>query len=224
MNKKGAQVSNGAAAQHPASGSASGGIPAHASYRADERGYDEIDADDLDLLADSRYKPTRLTIVLVVLIGVALAFGAGVLVQKNYGRGTSTASGLPAGLSARLPGAATGRTGGYGTGAGFPGGAPPGGTAQGQASVGTGQSGSSASFVPVVVGTIAKISGNVLTVKNFAGKSVAVTVPKGASLTLPAGSQLTLNLAVGATVSVAGTTNSDGSVKASAVMVRSTTH
>jgi hypothetical protein len=71
----------------------------------------------------------------------------------------------------------------------------------------------------VVVGTVTKLSGSSLTVKNLGGKSVKVKIPAGATITVVAGKKLT-TLKTGATVSVAGTTATDGTVTATAITVR----
>jgi hypothetical protein len=189
--------------------------------------------DDLDLLAEVNRKPSRATVLLIAGILATLAFVGGVVVQKHYG-GTTTAAGPGgAGGFAGRQGGTAGGAGGYGGfgGGGASGGGLGGGQAGGQA--GTGQAGAaaggagaggtgtgSAAATPVVVGTVAKMSGSSLTVKNLGGKSVKVKVPEGASITLVAGKTLT-TLKVGATVSVAGTTAADGTVTATSVTVRS---
>jgi len=176
--------------------------------------------DDLDLLAEVNHRPSRATIVLIAGIIAALAFLGGSVVQKKYGA-TSTsgqAAGLPSGFGARA-------AGGYGNfGGGFPG-APAGGTAAGGAAAGGAAGGTTggtttAAATPVAVGTVTKISGSSLTLKNLGGKTVKVTIPEGASITLVAGKKLT-TLKAGVTVSVAGKVATDGSVTATSVTVRS---
>jgi Domain of unknown function (DUF5666) len=210
-------VNNSAPAHHTAADYP----PVPANYPTQELSYETADADDLDLLADSRFKPTKVTLALIALIAAAVAFGGGVLVQKHYGTSTpATAAGAFPGAGLRSGGAGgfSGEFGGFGGQAGGFGQAGAGQAGAGQAAAGPGAS--SASSTPVVVGTITKISGSTLTVKNFAGKSVQVTIPEGASITLIAGASLT-SLKTGNSVSVAGTTNSDGSIKASTVTVTS---
>ena len=62
------------------------------------------------------------------------------------------------------------------------------------------------------------ISGTTLTITNFAGTVVTVTVPPTATVTTSGLG----GLAVGATVSVAGTPNPDGTVTATSVTSRKT--
>jgi hypothetical protein len=164
--------------------------------------------DDLDLFAEVGHRPGRTTVALVAGIVTALAFIGGVAVQKHFG-GTGAVGGtgpVAAGLAGRARGS-------LGAGGGFGGGFGAGQPAGGQAS-------RTAAATPVVVGTVTKLSGNRLTVKNLGGKTVAVKVPEGATVTLVAGKRL-VQLAAGATVSVAGTTAADGTVTASSVTVRS---
>ena len=185
-----------------------------------------VDDDDLDLLAEVNRKPSRTTAVLLIGILTTLTFIGGVVVQKQYG-GTA-ASGTPAaaagGFGARAGGNANFAGGGGFPGGGAAGGAAPGGAAGGTAAGGTAGGGTTgrttAATAPVVVGTVTKLSGNSLTVKNLGGKSVKVNVKEGATITLVAGKTLT-TLKSGATVSVVGTTGTDGTVTATAITVRS---
>ena len=183
--------------------------------------------DDLDLLAEVDRKPSRATVLLIAGILATLAFVGGVVVQKHYG-GTATAAGPGAGGFTGRPGGNAGAYGGFGGAAGGFGGqagAGPGagtgaaGGAGGGAAGGGGTTGGGTAATPVVVGTVSKLSGRTLTVKNLGGKSVKVKVPEGASITLVAGKSLT-TLKIGATVSVAGSTAADGTVTATAVTVR----
>jgi hypothetical protein len=183
--------------------------------------------DDLDLLAEVDRKASRATVVLLVGILAALTFVGGATVQKHWG--TASASGRPAGLGAGGPGGFGGaggaggygnRAGGYGPAGGFGGAAPGGPGGRGASGAGPAAGGAGpAAATPVVVGTVTKLSGSSMTVKNLGGKSVAVDVPEGATITLVAGKKIVL-LKVGATVSVAGKTSADGKVTASAVTVR----
>ena len=184
-----------------------------------------VDDDDLDLLAEVNRKPSRTTAVLLIGILTTLTFIGGVVVQKQYG-GTA-ASGTPAAAAGGF-GARAGGNANFAGGGGFPGGgAAPGGAAGGTAggaaggAAGGGTTGqTTAAAAPVVVGTVTKMSGNSLTVKNLGGKSVKVNVKEGATITLVAGKTLT-TLKSGATVSVVGTTGTDGTVTATAITVRS---
>ncbi|HST85754.1 MAG TPA: hypothetical protein VLL08_28705 [Kineosporiaceae bacterium] len=180
--------------------------------------------DDLDLLAEVNHRPSRATVLLIVGIIASLAFLGGSVVQKNYG-GTSTGGQAAGGAGAAGFGA---RAGGYGNfGGGFPGGQAGGaagvaaGGAGGAATGGGAASGTTtAAATPVAVGTVTKVSGSSLTLKNLGGKTVKVTIPEGASITLVAGKKLT-TLKAGVTVSVAGKVAADGSVTATSVTVRS---
>lgn len=180
------------------------------AYAPDAYSPDDDPQDD-DLLAeDARRRPGKLTLALagaIVLVGV---FGAGVLTQKHFG-GTTVVAGAAGGARARAAGGFSGE-------GVFPGGQ---GGFGGQGLNAAGASGSSsggpAAAAPVVVGTVVKVSGNTVTVKNFAGKLVTVTVPSGTSVTR-AGS--VSDLSKGTTVSVAGSKASDGSVTASSVTAR----
>jgi hypothetical protein len=190
--------------------------------------------DDLDLLAEVNHRPERSTVLLIAGIVVALAFVGGVAVQKHLGGATAaTGPGAALGFSGP-PGGNLGRAGGFGA-AGGPGGlggaqaggpAAGGGTAAGGgAAVGGGSAAAGGGVAggggtPVVVGTVTKLSGSTLTVKNLGGKSVNVKVPSGATITLVAGKRLT-TLKRGVTVSVAGKSAADGTVTATSVTVRS---
>jgi hypothetical protein len=181
------------------------------------------DDEEFEALMARHRRPGRLTIALAVAVVAALTFVGGVMVQKHYGSSATAtgldASGFPAGMPAALRAAAGPGAGGFGDFAGGPasaGGEP--GTG-GQASSGT-QAGAAAS--PSVVGTVLKISGNTVTVRNFAGKNVMVRVPKAATITVPAGSTLGGALRRSATVSVVGTASSDGgTVTATSITVTS---
>jgi hypothetical protein len=68
----------------------------------------------------------------------------------------------------------------------------------------------------VVVGTVQAVSGETLTVQNFAGTTVSVSVPATATVTAPG----LAPLSAGETVSVVGTKQPDGSVVATAITAR----
>jgi hypothetical protein len=164
---------------------------------------------DDDMFAENWDKPrrtNRLTALLVALIVAALAFAGGVAVQKAHDKGLVAAS---AATRARGAGA-TGGTGAGGTGAG---GTGAGGTA---AAGGTGGAGGTAA--PVAIGTVKSISGSTLTLTNFAGTVVTVTVPPTATVTTDGLG----GLVAGGTVSVAGTTAADGTVTATSITSRRT--
>lgn len=164
--------------------------------------------DDFDVLLEQHRSLGRSTMILLGAIVLALVFCGGVLVQKDFG-GSSTS-----GAAGAAPGGAA--PGGGSVPSGFPSGGFPGGGVPGQAG-----GGAAATAAPVVVGTVTRISGSKLTVKNFAGENVTVKVPAGASITLIAGKKLTA-LEAGVTVSVAGKTATDRTVTASSVTVRTT--
>lgn len=169
----------------------------------DENGSDENGS---DLFGDEQWdrppRTNRLTRVLLVAILVVAGFGGGVLVQKHAGSSSGSASSLPSGFAA----------GGFSPGAGgFGDPAAGGGT-----SAAAGGSGAASSQAPVVVGTVKSVSGTTVLVTNFAGTVVTVTVPATATVTTPG---LT-PLAAGATVSVSGAKQADGSVVATAIVAR----
>ncbi len=162
------------------------------------------DPDD-DLFEPDWNRPKRtnkLTFVLLAALVAALAFAGGVAVQKHHDAGLAASA-----TAGRARGA--GGFGGAGGAAGT-GGAGAGGTAAG----GTGQT--AGGGPPVAIGTVKSLSGTTLTITNFAGTVVTVTVPPTATVTTPGLG----GLAVGATVSVAGTTNADGTVTATSVTSR----
>ena len=70
----------------------------------------------------------------------------------------------------------------------------------------------------MAVGTVTTINGNTLTLTNFAGKTITVTVPPNATVTTSG----LAGLKPGAPVSVAGSTNPDGSVTATSITSRTT--
>jgi hypothetical protein len=206
-----------------------------------------VDDDDLDLLADSGNRPGRFTWILVGAIVAALTFLGGVAVQKHYG-GSSSSPISFAGAGARTGAGGTGTrglgyggaggaggAGGYGSFGGFAGGAGAGtgvaGQGQGQqggsaAGTGSGAAGSgaagsgAAAATPVVVGTVSKLSGSTLVVKNFGGKSVTVKITAATTFSLPAKLAVS-GLKKGTSVSVAGSTAKDGTVTASSVTATS---
>ena len=71
---------------------------------------------------------------------------------------------------------------------------------------------------PVAVGTVTSINGNTLTLTNFAGKAITVTVPPTATVTTSGLG----GLKPGAPVAVAGTANPDGSFTAISITSRTT--
>ncbi len=228
----------------------SGGPEDYASYPHEPgEDYTRTDAgligpadDDLDLLAE-RPKPGKLTYVLIGLIAAGLVFMGGVWAQKHFGSSTAARGGFAAAAGTGRAGGAEGfGAGGFGTGTrrsgegfgagGFTGGGAAGGFGGGTgAAAGTGTgagpgaaggTGGTASAVPVVVGTVTRISGTTMVVKNLGGKSVTVKVPTTATISIKVGSSLAgAGLKKGATVSVAGSTAASGEVTATSVSVTS---
>ena len=72
---------------------------------------------------------------------------------------------------------------------------------------------------PIAVGTVASVDADRLTLTNFAGKTVTVTVPPNATVTTTSG---LAGLKPGAPVSVTGAANPDGSVTATSITSRTT--
>ena len=153
--------------------------------------HDEPDGDVLDEGWDAPARKTStLTLLLAAGVVVALGFGAGVLVQKNH-----DASLLGGALRGR-PAAAAGGASGV-----------------------RGQGGEQAGGPPAVVGTVSAVSGETLTVTDFGGAAVRVTVPGTATVTASGLG----HPKVGDPVSVSGTKGADGAVTATSVTVRSGT-
>ena len=169
--------------------------------------------DDADLAAvPPRRRVPALTKLLFVAIIGALAFGGGVLVQKQHDATLTSASRVPD--FASLFGA-----GGLPTGAGPRAGAGAS-SAPGIGGAGTGGSAAgSTGDVPVLIGTVESISGSDLTVKDLGG---ATHVVHGTATTVLSviSADWSGSLKTGATVSVQGTKAPDGSVTATAVTQR----
>ncbi len=156
---------------------------------------DDRDDDVLDEGWDAPpTKTSKLTLLLVAGVVVALGFGAGVLVQKNHD--ASLVGGALRGRPAVTGGAPAAR-------------------AQGGEQTGT----RADAGPPAVVGTVSAVSGETLTVTDFGGTAVTVTVPGTAAVT----SSGLGHPKVGDPVSVSGTKGADGAVTATAVTVRSGT-
>ncbi|GAA3605514.1 hypothetical protein GCM10022223_21590 [Kineosporia mesophila] len=172
--------------------------------------------DDLDLLAESNRRMGKVTIALMAAVLAGLAFIGGVAVQKQFGNSSGGAPG--GGMSAMgggqsrggygQSGALPGGGGGYG-GGGF-------GGQSGSAGGSAGASGNQASTSPVVVGTVTKVSGRTLIVKNFSGTAVTVKVPQGTTVTDSSATALS-GLVKGVSVSVVGTKAGDGVVTATSI-------
>jgi hypothetical protein len=161
-----------------------------ADRSADDRSADDHGADVLDDGWDAPARKTsKLTLLLIGGVVVALGFGAGVLVQKNH---DSTLLGGALRARPAVGGAPAGRA---------PGGEQqPGGT-------------------PVVVGTVSGVTGETLTITDFGGTAVRVTVPGTATVSANGLG----HPKVGDPVAVNGTKGADGAVTATSVTVRSGT-
>ncbi|RKS73829.1 hypothetical protein CLV35_2322 [Motilibacter peucedani] len=185
--------------------------PATERLPAAETPVDETSGDDdlRSLLAE--HSGPRLSTVTLGLIGALLltgAFAGGALVERGAG-GSTTAGAVPGG-----PAQGGGRAfGGYGGFAGAQGGTVPGGAQRG---AGSAQSAGGTADAPAAIGSVVSVKGGTLTIKNFAGKTVTVTVPSGTSVTSTTTTPLS-SLKAGASVVVSGTTASDGTVTASGI-------
>lgn len=162
--------------------------------------------DDEDLKLPPRRRVAPLTMVLCALLLAALAFGAGVLMQKHHDRGLSRSAsgGFPS-----LPGGAGGGA--------FPGlpGAGGSATGAGTGNQGSGQDGT-ATASPVVIGTVVSTAATSATVKDLGGTKHVVHLTKDTTITAPINHT---KLRVGATVSVYGTETS-GAVSATNITIR----
>jgi hypothetical protein len=148
--------------------------------------------DDADQIPPGRGPFSKVSLTLLAGVALAVAFGGGVLVQKNH----------DAGLTATAP-AAGARQGG---GAGF-----------GGAGAGAGGGAATSSSGPAVVGTVVSVKGADITVKDFAGKTHVVHTTGNTTVGVPGALSA---IKAGSTVSVTGTTDPGGSVVATAVTKR----
>jgi hypothetical protein len=150
--------------------------------------------DEADQIPPARGPFSKVSLALLAGVALVVAFGGGVLVQKNH----------DAGLTATAP-AAGARQGG---GAGF-----------GGAGAGAGAGGGAAtsSSGPAVVGTVVSVKGADITVKDFAGKTHVVHTTGNTTVSVPGALSA---LKAGSTVSVAGTSDPSGSVDATSVTKR----
>jgi hypothetical protein len=172
-----------------------------------------VDEDPEDFLPPPRQRLGKTTLVLsaVVLLGGGVLVG--IAVQKHHGT-TARATSRFGNFSARN---ASGSFPGGGSFPNFGANAATNGT--GTANSGTGSTGTgstSASGVPAVIGTIAKVTANTIVVKNFGGKEITVQLT---DKTAVSNATPTSGLKAGETVTVQGTT-SGGTVTATAVSAK----
>lgn len=158
------------------------------------------DTDDADFaeLPPKRRVPV-LTKGLIVGILMVVAFGGGVMIQKQHDASSASASsGFPS----------------------FSGGIPAGAGAGGAgASNGGASGGSTAASGPVVVGTVVGVAGNDVTVKDLGGSTHVVHVSATTGLATTSVDWST-SLKPGTTVSVNGTKADDGTITATTVTQR----
>jgi len=166
----------------------------------------DVSADLLDeewLTAPTRR--SRVRGVLMVLLAASLVFLAGVEVQRHFGVTSSSSSSAPSGA--------------------LPGGLPGGGLPSGFPSAGAGgtqpnTSGSSSTAdQAAVIGTVESVQGEVWTIKDLGGKVHKVTVSSTVRIVRET-SVAAADVETGATVDIAGTTGSDGSVTATTITLR----
>jgi outer membrane lipoprotein SlyB len=168
--------------------------------------YPEVGPDDDDeafVRAVRTRRVPRLTIVLGLAILLAGSFWAGVAVQKSHDSGLASG-----GTGAAALRRAVGGTGGFG--------APAGSGQQGAANAPTGGSSTGSFAGAAAIGQVVAVHGQDLVIRNFAGKTVTVHT-NGQTAVSSAQTVALSALKAGATVTVQGTTASDGSVTATSV-------
>ncbi len=158
--------------------------------------------DDLDLAPPPRRHLGALTGTLLAGLLAAGTFAGGVLAQKSHDRG------LLAGATVGRAGRAAAFAGGGVAGGGLGGGASGGGARSDAAAAG-----------PVVIGTVVSSTATSLVVKNFAGRTVTVSLSEGTAVTRST-AVAPAALRPGTAVSITGTTAPNGSVTATAVTSR----
>ncbi len=181
----------------------------------------DLDYEQEDWLAEEDELPPRprrkllspVPVTLMAVLLVALAFFAGVQVEKGQSSSSATAGGVPSGfaaLRARL-GAGAG-----GSSSGLPG-ASGSGTSAGAA--GGGFPGASGAFAGLTRGEVSYVSGSTLYVVTGEGNTVKVSAPAGTKVSKTVGANVH-SIHPGDTVTVQGS-QSGGSVKASSITVGS---
>jgi len=160
------------------------------------------DADEADFAEPPpKRRVPLLTKGLIVGILMVLAFGGGVIIQKQHDASSASAT-------SGFPSFAGGIPAGAGAGAGG-----------GGASNGGASGGSAAASGPVVVGTVVGVAGNDVTVKDLGGSSHVVHVSATTGLATSSVDWST-SLKPGTTVSVNGTKADDGTITATTVTQR----
>lgn len=146
---------------------------------------------------------TPLPLALLGVLLVACGFIGGVLVEKGQSSSSSssTGSGAGAGLAARFRAL---RAGAAGAGSGSAG----------------GSSSASSGFTRPTAGTVAYLSGETLYVTNDEGNTIKVTTSPATSVTKTVAGTVK-GIHPGETVTVTGTTGSDGAVSAESISVGS---
>lgn len=129
------------------------------------------------------------TLIMVLVLAMAIAFGGGVLVQKHHDRHLTSAS-------ASLPGLGSGALPNLGAG-----GVPDFG-GQGGSTGGGSSSSDTSSSKPVVIGKVVSVDGTTLTVRDLGGKTHLVRTNKNTKITVTGD---VTGLHPGVTVSVVGT-------------------
>lgn len=164
--------------------------------------------DDLEstLRARAPLPVTRTTVLLAGLVLVVAGFLGGVLVQKNFGAASSNSANGNLSPSALASRAAAGGFGGFGGGG-------RGGTGTGTGGTGTAGTGTARA---ATTGKVTLVDGTTVYVTTDSGD--VVIIKTDANTTVRSEQTLPLkNLTVGSTVTVVGTTASDGSVTATQI-------
>ena len=178
--------------------------------RDDQDEPDELDDEIEDEFAPrARQKLGLSSKILAVAVILGVGVIGGILTQKHYGTAASTTNRAAAagGRGGALPTGAGGFGGGQG---GAPGAAAATGT--GAAATGGATSTGAATATPVVIGTVASVSGYHVVVKNLGGTSVSVTMTAATTITAKVG-----GLKAGLSVSVVGKADSSGAVTATSI-------
>jgi hypothetical protein len=171
-------------------------------------GQDEADW----LQTATRPRLARSTAVILALLIAALLLCGGMQIQKQFGETAGAAGqdagvptgGLPSGFPSGLP---TGGAGGAGSGSGDAGGGGP----NGAQSDGSDQT--------AVIGTVVRVTGDTVIVKDIGGTTHVVEVPSTISIQRQQNIKLS-QLKHGEAITVKGTTDRRGNVDAGSLTVR----